>query len=958
MTTDIEAADDDGSVDRISLYGLVHDGEASERDKVIQVVALLTTVLRHHGIDVRPVASSAGRALVVNMPAGHASVIEVTVSARNDVHDEVLRLQRAAAAAPRFRHVLLSMEGYTDDDMRVPHPVDAAGGLILIDRTHFEAILYGLIDPEVLLAEVAHHADFEQRPWTSLTDLLVMEPASDPAQFQRADRRPAPWNIVGQAHARVRVRHVLTGDRGWGSPHGFTAADGQLLLTVEHGIVQADLARGSVGWLLPLLGCHGAPLVRDDGTVLVLCRDGVVAWKDGVLTPVGGGFTNARALMEGPGMSVWVLAGHGTSLGDSDGTLALTRLGDGPGRQHTHRIYFNADVRTAGWLEDLRFFLAAPGHSAVIDLARSSEVRPEDRIESPHDRPNHIVVINPRRVITAAASPNGVHASVYRTDIDTGTSTLIAELNSNRVDGLARNTAGDLLLLGDVRGNDVTTPCPIVVAISPVSAGVPAAAASGPPPEVKAPNVPVATNGAHGQPDLAEPTGLSATPAEDLRRVSIEARGMRKDYKLDPRPLVPAGGQGTVFGAVHKPTGQRVAFKRLNQTTTAYRARMRREIEAAQRFGWHQNVMPVLDFDSAADWFVMPIASHSAQGVAADLADDEALRKLIAAICEALREPHQAGWIHRDLKPDNVLWLEDRWVVADWGLGRRPRGQTTDPNRTRAGTEFGTPGFAAPELWRDAHAVSAAADIYSIGQIIGWALTGAWPAVNVPLLPSTGPWRNVVKAATQALPELRPATVDDLLLLIAVELDPPAELPISRAEHLLARVRDDDDAALDELVRLIAGRAGDYELYMDVLTELIDEQVRKAVTGNPSAFRDIVQAVPDLHSNTGVVLEYGDVDRLVTWFLTVAYQAEKIEEWDLMEDVADAILYLDLWDRWNVQSDIRAWFATRTGHAAAVVAAVIRRNPDNHRHFVDLVDDRQVDHRIRAALVSTSGRAS
>jgi serine/threonine protein kinase len=60
--------------------------------------------------------------------------------------------------------------------------------------------------------------------------------------------------------------------------------------------------------------------------------------------------------------------------------------------------------------------------------------------------------------------------------------------------------------------------------------------------------------------------------------------------------------------------------------------------------------------------------------------------------------------------------------VADWGLTRRPRGQPTNPGRTRAGTMFGTEGFADPELSADAHNAGPEADIYSIGQIIGWAL--------------------------------------------------------------------------------------------------------------------------------------------------------------------------------------------------------------------------------------------
>src|SRR6266851_10242514 len=102
------------------------------------------------------------------------------------------------------------------------------------------------------------------------------------------------------------------------------------------------------------------------------------------------------------------------------------------------------------------------------------------------------------------------------------------------------------------------------------------------------------------------------------------------------------------------------------------------------------------------------------------------------SVCEGLRRPHVEGWIHRDIKPGNLLLLDGRWVVGDWGQGRRPRGETSDPRRTRTGTGFGTEGFAAPELSDDAHEVTPATDIYSLGQLVGALLTGSSPQSNIP----------------------------------------------------------------------------------------------------------------------------------------------------------------------------------------------------------------------------------
>ena len=381
------------------------------------------------------------------------------------------------------------------------------------------------------------------------------------------------------------------------------------------------------------------------------------------------------------------------------------------------------------------------------------------------------------------------------------------------------------------------------------------------------------------------------------------------------------------------------------------RARLLREVDAAGMFGSNRHVMPVLDFSSIFDWLVMPLADHSAEDMAVALRFDGPLRELITAICEGLREPHLAGWIHRDLKPANILWLDGRWVIADWGLGRRPRGQTTAPGRTRVGELYGSLGYAAPELYTDAHAVNPQTDIYSIGQIIGWALLQTDPRANVPHLPPAGPWRAVVRAATRHDPHQRPATVDELLALIAAELDPPPAIPVNRGRALIEAAREGDDSALPALFRLAADTTSDYELYMEVLVRLDDTQITRAVSADPTTARAVVQGVQQLHTGGSVTLEYHDVDSLTLWLLQIARHAESIKAWDLLEDTVDSIFYLDSgWDRWGVRNDIHAWLSNRSGAAAATAVQALRAHPDSVPHFEDLAQLANVDHRIRQVV--------
>jgi hypothetical protein len=295
---------------------------------------------------------------------------------------------------------------------------------------------------------------------------------------------------------------------------------------------------------------------------------------------------------------------------------------------------------------------------------------------------------------------------------------------------MAASPDGHLYILGDVRGNDYARPQPVILKAT-----------------VR-----------RSAPDAIE---VDPGPFQKLR---LTAKGDRRDYVLDPKPIAD-GGQATVFGARHRATGTRVAFKRLKVKNDDNIARMRREIEAGQRYGDNPHVVPVLDFDLGATWLVMPLASDTADEARDEFEDPQGLLELVAAICEGLRRPHRDGWVHRDLKPQNILRLEGTWAISDWGLGRRPRGRTSQPGRTQIGMLYGTEGFAAPELSDDAHEAGPQADIFSLGQLIGWAITKQWPRANRPLIPTHTLWQTAVEVMTHDDPTQRPVTVDDALML-------------------------------------------------------------------------------------------------------------------------------------------------------------------------------------------------
>lgn len=430
------------------------------------------------------------------------------------------------------------------------------------------------------------------------------------------------------------------------------------------------------------------------------------------------------------------------------------------------------------------------------------------------------------------------------------------------------------------------------------------------------------------------------------------ATGRRSDYRLDHRPLAEAGGQGIVFRAVHKPSGIEVAMKKVRDHTDDGIARMRREIDVASDLYVHRHVMPVLDASPAWDWFVMPLAKGSAADRHIDLGRDACLRPLVTAVCEGLAAAHMLEWVHRDVKPANVLYLDGRWVLADWGLGRRPRGETSMEGRTRTGMFLGTERFAAPELADNAHDATFAADVYSVGQLIGWAVTGKLPAPFTPLIPDSGAWRAVVRAATQHNAARRPQTVQELVDLIEAELNEPPAVPANAGERLLEQVHAGDGQAEMQLWRLAVRHSDDYDLYIEVLADVPHDAIERLSAAEPELTREVVKAVHTHLDDTGARnLPFAGAGAIVKLLLVICRHAGREENWTLLEEAVDAMLAWDaVWDQWNARDAIIAWMRGVNGEVARIVASALRQNQDGRPHFEALGQDRNVDGRLRAAL--------
>ena len=190
-----------------------------------------------------------------------------------------------------------------------------------------------------------------------------------------------------------------------------------------------------------------------------------------------------------------------------------------------------------------------------------------------------------------------------------------------------------------------------------------------------------------------------------------------------------AGGMGRVYLG-RSAGGRTVAVKVVHPhfaLDEQFRARFRREVEAARRIGG-QWTAPVLDADPDAP---VPWVAHgyvagpplSAAVTEHGPLPEQAVRTLGAGLAEALAAVHGQGLIHRDVKPSNVLLALDGPRLIDFGIARAI---DATASLTSTGVSVGSPGYMAPEQIRGQD-ISGAADIFSLGAVLAYAATGSAP---------------------------------------------------------------------------------------------------------------------------------------------------------------------------------------------------------------------------------------
>ena len=298
------------------------------------------------------------------------------------------------------------------------------------------------------------------------------------------------------------------------------------------------------------------------------------------------------------------------------------------------------------------------------------------------------------------------------------------------------------------------------------------------------------------------------------------------------------GSFGAVFRAMDRATEQQVAVKVLTRPAPSLVERMEREIDVLRRL----DLPGVVGFLDEGEWdqhplVVMQLVAGEAFPGSDTVRSWACLGPRVVALCEAVARVHGAGVLHRDIKPDNVLWLDDHPTLLDFGLAID--GQLVLHNDELAGS----PAYLAPEQYvGDAPTVRS--DLFALGVVIYECLAGHRPF----------PGERLFEVVRHMLGSDPPP--------LHTVADVPE--PVSRVVHqLLARSPDDRPGSAVEVVRALLphiprlalsrlghepmSRAGLQGLFagpelLHHLRSLPAEQLWERTGGWPSAVRRTVSA--------------------------------------------------------------------------------------------------------------------
>jgi hypothetical protein len=366
------------------------------------------------------------------------------------------------------------------------------------------------------------------------------------------------------------------------------------------------------------------------------------------------------------------------------------------------------------------------------------------------------------------------------------------------------------------------------------------------------------------------------------------------------------------------------------------RKRFEREVRVQMALAPY-GMMPIehAALDEEPPWFLMPLAERNyREQVREDRRGERISPEPLLDILNGLEELHRLGYVHRDLKPDNVLFHDGTWRLSDFGLVADVAVRKTT-RLTSTASLWGSQLYMAPELTMDFRRAGPAADIYAFGCILHDLVDGG-SRIPFALQTVSGPLDPIVRKCTAPDPKRRFQNVAGLRAALVDVLKRAESFPRTEATREWREALDHIASWTADLASGFAAHAesvepGDEE---SVIAELSEDHLQGIADRFPDEWDRIAMAYCDW-AKGGFAFRFCDI---VVGRLETIFHSEKSSLDVRAAALVSAAALGAVHNRWFVMRRVMRLADARLNESLAERIAIEIRASDAAGHFLQCAD--------------------